>query len=859
MILKSIELENIRSYKDKTVIDFPYGRTLFQGDIGSGKSTILSAVEFALFGLGDIDAEHLLRVGSGKGSVFLEFESNKQIYKVYRSLSRKRDKIVQNEGYLYENGTRSSYSVSELKTKILEIIKINERSETKTTSVVYRYAVYTPQEMMKQILSSNNEKRLDILRRAFGIEEYSTAKRNAEKFLSGIRVLLKSRKDLVADLEEYRSNLTNKQELVTNSKEGIEVISCYIKEHEESIKVLDGKLSQLAKTKEELLELDLSLKSCKTNLTRYEKDKASKLEELNRLARDLSRAEESLKIIADLDSPYKDLMSKRSELTTLADSALAYDRLVSEKARLEAQIKNEADKLDTECSRLKSEIAAMNVEIEYVQEATSNLDGLTEREKHLSSSVMALTQLRRDFQNASDGLLQTSVRMNSVESEITNEQDQIDNILRLSQKQAICPCCGQKLTSEHVSQMVEKFKQKKTVLERDCSALNDACKLFESKKNEIGSKIEENEKLEMELNSLRVEISGLNTKRLAITNVSEKMKEPVERLNLLVKRLERNDYAEQERSQLKSVNTNLESLSSANEMYANCQSVLTLYQNDNVEKRYLDNLSIAQSKAKTVDQTEFVQKSIVELDKDIKQTAQEIPKLESSYKLKNADLELLPRLESDRSRVADELSEQKQQLAVKISIVKEAQDNIAEICKKVESLRKKYEELQYMDNMARWLDECFIPSLDTIETYVMKTINEGFAHQFQKWFNLLVDTPDIMVELDECFAPVIHQNGHRMEVDTLSGGEKTAVAMAYRLALNEVIKRLADMDDNLLILDEPTDGFSKEQMYQLKYVFDGLSASQVIIVSHEKELEGFVDCTCRVVKEGDCSRVQALI
>src|ERR1044071_8743717 len=172
MLLKSIELENIRSYKDRTMIAFPNGRTLFQGDIGSGKSTILSAIEFALFGLGDIDANHLLRVGAAKGSVFLEVESDKQIYKVYRSLTRRRDKIVQNEGYLYESGARSSYSVSELKTKILEIIKINERTETKTTSIVYRYAIYTPQEMMKQILSSNNERRLDILRRAFGIEEY---------------------------------------------------------------------------------------------------------------------------------------------------------------------------------------------------------------------------------------------------------------------------------------------------------------------------------------------------------------------------------------------------------------------------------------------------------------------------------------------------------------------------------------------------------------------------------------------------------------------------------------------------------------------------------------------------------------
>ena len=489
----------------------------------------------------------------------------------------------------------------------------------------------------------------------------------------------------------------------------------------------------------------------------------------------------------------------------------------------------------------------MNAEIEYAHDATSNLDSLTEREKYLSENVMALAQLRKDFQNVSDGFSQTSVRMNSVESEISNEQEQIDNILKLSH-QAVCPCCGQKLTSEHVSQMVEKFKQKKTVLERDCSALNDACKVFENKKNEIGSKIEENEKLELELNSIRVEISGLNAKKLAGVNASEKMKEAVERLELLMKRFESNDFAAQEKTQLISVNSNLESLSNANEMYANCQNVLTFYQNDNVEKRYLDNLSIAQSKTKTVEQTELVQKSIVEIDNDIKVAAEEIPRLESSYKLKNGDLELLPKLESERSSVADELSENKQQLAVKTSIVKEAQDNIAEICKKVESLRKKYEELQYMDNMARWLDECFIPSLDTIETYVMKTINEGFAHQFQKWFNLFVDSPDIMVELDECFAPVIHQNGHKMEVDTLSGGEKTAVAMAYRLALNEVIKRLADMDDNLLILDEPTDGFSKEQMYQLKYVFDGLSASQVIIVSHEKELEGFVECTCRVAK-----------
>ncbi|MEM2914856.1 MAG: AAA family ATPase, partial [Candidatus Bathyarchaeia archaeon] len=51
MILKSLKLENIRSYTNQ-IIEFPLGTTLFEGDIGSGKSTILMAIEFALFGLG---------------------------------------------------------------------------------------------------------------------------------------------------------------------------------------------------------------------------------------------------------------------------------------------------------------------------------------------------------------------------------------------------------------------------------------------------------------------------------------------------------------------------------------------------------------------------------------------------------------------------------------------------------------------------------------------------------------------------------------------------------------------------------------------------------------------------------------
>ena len=47
MILNEIVIENIRSCRAVT-IEFPRGTTLIQGDMGTGKSTVLMAVEFAL-------------------------------------------------------------------------------------------------------------------------------------------------------------------------------------------------------------------------------------------------------------------------------------------------------------------------------------------------------------------------------------------------------------------------------------------------------------------------------------------------------------------------------------------------------------------------------------------------------------------------------------------------------------------------------------------------------------------------------------------------------------------------------------------------------------------------------------------
>ena len=70
MILKKIKLENIRSYLNEE-IEFPEDLILLSGNVGSGKSTVLLAIDFALFGIrrGELSGGALLRKGTDRGKV----------------------------------------------------------------------------------------------------------------------------------------------------------------------------------------------------------------------------------------------------------------------------------------------------------------------------------------------------------------------------------------------------------------------------------------------------------------------------------------------------------------------------------------------------------------------------------------------------------------------------------------------------------------------------------------------------------------------------------------------------------------------------------------------------------------------
>ncbi len=210
----------------------------------------------------------------------------------------------------------------------------------------------------------------------------------------------------------------------------------------------------------------------------------------------------------------------------------------------------------------------------------------------------------------------------------------------------------------------------------------------------------------------------------------------------------------------------------------------------------------------------------------------------------------LEEAEENRRAAEERMNDVGRRLAAARSKLEEAEKRMDSLRQEIDSMEEKEREKATLEQTKRWLKELFVPSVSAIEKEVLAAINEQFDLRFQQWFSELMEAGDISVRIDESFSPVVEQDGYEIDAASLSGGERTSLALAYRLALNTMVKQQSSSESGLLILDEPTDGFSSAQLLRLRDVLQETGCEQIIMVSHEKELESFVDDIYEVSKPG---------
>jgi len=277
-------------------------------------------------------------------------------------------------------------------------------------------------------------------------------------------------------------------------------------------------------------------------------------------------------------------------------------------------------------------------------------------------------------------------------------------------------------------------------------------------------------------------------------------------------------------------------------------------------ERQLTDLKILKMKLQDVNekqnQIEQIKKSNVSLGKDIEILKQHIDLLTNSL------LSL--------ARFVNFLESKQKELEEAISQERLADIKVAELRKEIEVFSRQIQELKeeiqkgeeiksqliYITELENWFSKQFISLISFIEKNVMIKLKTEFSKLFAEWFYMLV-SDNFNVRLSDDFTPVIELSDYELDYAYLSGGERTAIALAYRLALNQVINSLLSKikTRDIVILDEPTDGFSEQQLDKMRDVLLQLKVKQLILVSHEQKIEGFVDNVIKFRKRGGITNV----
>ncbi len=195
-MIKSISLQNWKTHLD-TKFEFSMGTNVIVGRMGSGKSAVMDAISFALYGTFPSQASHKVSleetimskpIKQDKSIVRLEFDYNEKSYSVERTV--KRNGI--NEGSLKENGkTIAGPKQTDVTKKITEILEVSYD--------LFSRAIYSEQNQMDYFLRLSPAQRKEKFDELLGLDKYELVRNNATTLSNRIKKTAEDKKLFIAE------------------------------------------------------------------------------------------------------------------------------------------------------------------------------------------------------------------------------------------------------------------------------------------------------------------------------------------------------------------------------------------------------------------------------------------------------------------------------------------------------------------------------------------------------------------------------------------------------------------------------------------------------------------------------------
>ena len=500
-MIEKVVMKNWKSYREEE-FRFEKGANALIGDMGSGKSSVLEAVVFGLYG--DLPARRERRISlddlitrnpnpEQEAEVEVVFSRNGKTYSVKRWLER-------------ESGTTKSILKEE--GEVIAGPKTTEVTEAVENVIgldfdTFTSIIYSEQNSMDFFLDlrpSERKERIDGLLR---IDRFEDARSSIVTLKNRVKDILKSRENDLESLEEDFdiSSIEDVGESIEKLEESIETYEDRIEGKQEKLEDIEEDLEKLKKERKKVEKL----REQKTKL----KTRVKSIEE--RI--------ENKDVIEGLNS--------REE--------------VSEKIDNEEKRKEELEELKESIKDGKKDLKFLG---EQIKETEEDIEELEKKGKKLEE----LDGIKESIQERKEELEDLRKKSSEHKAEIGNLKESLKKLSRSTGK---CPTCGKPLDDEHRIEKLKEFRKEKESREEK----------LEKTDNNIRTARKELEKLEEKKNKL-LKLGDVDKKKEKKEEKLESLDDKKEEKEKHIDEL-KEDYSEEE---LEKVENRLERLETTYEV-----------------------------------------------------------------------------------------------------------------------------------------------------------------------------------------------------------------------------------------------------------------------------------------------------
>jgi exonuclease SbcC len=850
MIPIKLELENFLCYRQPAPLDFDgLHVACLAGDNGAGKSSLLDAITWALWGRARARRDdELIHLGQDEMQVEFTFDLEGNRYRVLRQRKAgKRGRSVLELQVAGEDDVFRAISeptIRQTQAKINDLLRLDYDTFVNSAFLLQgradEFTVKTAGER-KQILA-------DIL----GLDQWTRYEERAKARIKATDeqvAIVAARLDEIerelAREEEYRADLADAQAETLRLAE--------------TLREAEARLRDVQAARQDLDHKQRRLDDLTRRLAQGERELATVADELAQAQARVEGYEAILAQAGEIESGYKTWSEARQADAAFNALLAQQTELLEQRAKLEAllaQARSELiarqSALDQQVIELKRRAAGKKVSAD-LETARTELAALAEQEEQRDALQARLAQLGEE---AGERRAENSA-LKAKGDEFNARLDQLRDV-----EEPRCPLCGQDLTDQHRAELIAQLEAEREAMRADWQANQARVKVI----------AEETAEARRQLDHVTGELRRLPALQRREAELAQRLTDAQEAiaqldgvqadLALVGAQLDGDDYALETRGEFKAVQSQLDELGYDADAHRAAQSTLAEYapfESRQAELRLAqDEMAGAQEAVARLQERQSRWEKELADDRDAQTTLQdEVAQLATQLAGADqveAEAEALRRQES-AARMR--LGAAQQRLDACQALKKQRQERQKEQTRLAEE-RAIYDELRLAfgkKGVPAMIIEAAIPEIEATANDLLTRMTGGRMHvrfetQREKVTGGVAETLDIQIS-DEL--------GTR-NYELYSGGEAFRINFAIRIALSQLLARRAGARLRTLVMDE---GFGTQDAQGRERLVEAINAIQpdferILVITHIDELKDVFPARIQVTKTPQGSQIEVV-